>query len=103
MSNPINKLCRLLSRGGFPVHNATGQTRTLGKPIQKDDPPPSWAKPGTPDPPGMISTNWQPPVKADGKNFPTVKHKPVPKKVKRIGKRFSMFDILRRLRGDKNG
>ena len=22
MSDPINKLCRLLSKGGFPVHNA---------------------------------------------------------------------------------
>jgi len=108
MSNSIRKMCDLLAAAGFEVHNTDGFTRIRGEQPTRDDPLPSWVKPGTPDLPGMITTNRQPVKVVDttGTNVPPVKRKPGrPPKVKRIGARpqlkQSMFGLLRKLRGDK--
>jgi len=109
MSNSIRKMCDLLARAGFPVYNVDGQTRIRGNPVTPDEPIPSWVKPGTPDPPGMITTNRQPVKAVDNlvTNVTRLKRKPGrPKKIKRSGARpqlrESMSNLLQKLRG-KNG
>jgi len=107
----IRKMAELLKAAGFEVHDVSRPNISRGAGFHGDE----WGRlseyDGKPDPPGVITTNYQPPkpkaIKVDTvrPNVPVDKRRGRPKKrvnaVHKSMRPLSLFDLLKRLKGGK--
>jgi len=105
----IRKMAALLKAAGYEVHDVTRSHISRGAGFHGDE----WGRlseyDGKPDPPGVITTNYQPPkpkpIKVDNivAKAPKLKRRGRPRKksddIRQSKRPPSLFDLFRRLKG----